>query len=447
MRLKRYERALRNLYGSMQNEENLDGVQTVVVADENESDTLVGNAFEQCMSLISKYQLHGVGLELFKDDQEKKRTIMLSLGQNLLEQNKPESALTVFLAIKPMNIEEAMKAARACRNWKVFFSLWMQEGSNGNISDSQKKAASEFAEEIAVASERQSSSRGGLADAARILLDYCEDVTGAVDMLVRGKYWQEGCRIAALHRRKDLTGKCVEAAISFAENTVVELEERSSTFTDTMKRYDEVLEIRKEAARAGEAGFDEVQGGIDDLGSVFSAATNASNMSLQSNMSSDSLSSVISVKSITSFSISGAEEATRHKSKFNQIGGKNKKNKKKKKQGRRRMVPGSAEELKSLIETLRSSCADRDLSQVIFETIEFLAQTDGAMDTAKELYKSYVQISDAIQESQDDGREARQKARLAEPHKIPITLPEEDEVVKLLCPKLPDSISEVFAIL
>jgi cell fate (sporulation/competence/biofilm development) regulator YlbF (YheA/YmcA/DUF963 family) len=92
-------------------------------------------------------------------------------------------------------------------------------------------------------------------------------------------------------------------------------------------------------------------------------------------------------------------------------------------------------------------CVDRELSNIISETIEFLAQTTGAMESAKELYKCYVQISDAIQQSQDSGREARRNARVAEPHKIPITLPEEEEVEKLSCPKLSDSLSEIFSLL
>lgn len=454
VRLQRYEDALRNLHKSMQQRESLEGIETIVPREAEVRTASGGNSFLDCMALISTRKLHTIGLELFHDNLERTRIIMLSLGETLLKENKSEAALTVFLATEPVEIDRAKAAARSSRNWRTYFSLCMSQKECSNVgepcSESKevlKTAAHELANEIAVSSENLLNGQGGLADAARILLDYGEDVPGAVDMLIRGKLWQEGCRISALYGRNELCQLCVEASISFAETMVVDLEERRATFLDMINRYEEVVEIRKKVIRAGNIGLDEAQDDNEHSGSVFSAGTNASNMSLQSSLSADSLSSVISIKSVSSFSISGAEDATRHKSKFNEIGTKNMKRKKKTK-GKKRILPGSAEELTSIVNTLRSCCVDSESGRVVSETIEFLAWTSGAMDSAKDLYKSYLALTNSIQTAQNlrlKTKENKEKSTMAD--EVMIRLPEEEEVEKLTSPKLSDSIEQVFPLL
>lgn len=443
MRLKRFENALRTLFESGQHNESLDGIEPVKL---NDLDTMlrVGNDFEQCMNLIEDHKLHSVGLQLYKTDPGKKRLIMLSLGEYLLKDSKAGGALTVFLAAEPVDIEQAKRAARACKDWKCFFTLSCQGEEQDEESKAlRESAAREISEGIALTSENQYSCQSDFGDAARMLLDYCNDVDATVEMLTKGWLWQEGCRVATLNGRTELVQTCIDAAVIFAEMIQGDMEERKSAFEEANFKYEEALERRKEAIRNG--GEIEDQHMAAETGSLFSAASNVSNMSLQSTASTDSLSSVISIKSANSFSISGSEVDSRHKSKFNPMGGKKKKKKKKGKKNR--IQPGSPAELKNAVDALRGNCVDEDLSKVISQTIKFLSQTGGELAQAKAVFNSYVDLSDAIQQSHATRTEARRSAQLAELHKVPVHLPAEDDVSSLSCPKLLDSLYEVFVIL
>ena len=446
IRLKRFENALRNLFESGQKRETLDGIEPVKLNDSVAPLSSVGNEFEHCMMLIENHRLHGVGLELYGKDPDKKRLIMLSLGENLLKESKADGALTVFLASEPVDIEQAKRAARACKDWKCFFTLSCQTEQNGHQSekDLRESTAREISEGIALTSENQYNCQDDFGDAARMLLDYCDDVDGAVDMLTKGWLWQEGCRVSTLHGRMDLVQHCVEAAVSFAETMQSDLEERKSAFREANSNYEEALERRKEAIRSG--GAMEDQFAAAETGSLFSAASNASNLSLQSTASTDSLSSVISIKSANSFSISGSEVDSRHRSKFNPMGGKKKK--KKKKQGKKnRIQPGSPEDLRVAFDALRGNCVNDDLSKVISQTLQFLSQIGGEIELAKAFFKSYTDLCDAIQLSHTARDEARKSSQLAELHQVPVHLPVEEEVSGLACPKLSDSIYDVFILL
>jgi hypothetical protein len=443
MRLKRFDKALRNLAESRCRAECLDGIEP----EQNDKSDLppsVGNDFETCMGLIDAHQLHSIALELYKGDDAKRRQILLSLGDSLMKEGKEETALTVFLATNPVDSQRAKNAARVSKNWKRFFTLDFDQ--NGKSDEDAKNeriiAAKEIANGIVLASENQYSCQGDFGDAARILLDYADDLDAALDMWIRGWSWIEGCRVATLHERADLVQKCIDAAVSFAETAKGDLEERKATFLKASKRYGEVLEIRKEAVRLGS--HDDSLVPEHDAGSVFSAASNMSNVSMQSTSSTSSFSSVISIKSANSFSLSGRESETRHRSKFNPIGGKKQKKKKKqKKPGKNRIQPGSAEELQSLVEALMCSCVNDAFAMVVSSTIEFLAHAGGKFETARELYLCYVDFSDTVQlEHEERARSLRAKV-----DQIPVSFPCEEVVAALSCSKLSASLYEVFTIM
>lgn len=446
IRLKRFEKALRNLYESGKQKESLNGIEPIKLAGSVEASSSLGNEFEHCMMLIENHRLHGVGLELYRKEPEKKRMIMLSLGDDLLKEGKADGALTILLATEPVDMEKAKRAARACKDWKCFFTLSCQTDQNDPEMEKELRetAAREISEGIALSSENQYNCQSDFGDAARMLLDYCGDIDGAVDMLMKGWLWQEGCRISSLHNRMDLVQHCIEAAVSFAETMQNDLRERKTAFEDANSKYEEALERRKEAIRSG--GVTDDQFAAEESGSLFSAASNASNLSLQSTTSTDSLSSVISIKSANSFSISGSEVDSRHKSKFNPMGGKKKK--KKKKQGKKnRMQPGSPEELRTAYESLRGNCVNDDLSEVVSQTLHFLSQIGGELELAKALFKSYTDLSDIIQQSHETRADARRRAQITQIHQMPIHLPVEEEVSNLSSPKLSESLYDVLMLL
>jgi vacuolar-type H+-ATPase subunit H len=315
---------------------------------------------------------------------------------------------------------------------------------------------------MAANAEGKFNRRDTMAEAARVLLDYGNDAVGAVDMLTRAELWSEGHRIALLHSREDLVRKCVEAAVSYADTTISDLEERCDTFCTSNTRYAEVLTIRKKAIADGEGEPGEtIQN--DDNGSLFSAASNVSSSSMRSNTSMgsvgsvSSISSVISVKSVSSFSLSGADESHRHKSKYNAIGrGKKKKsNRNKTKKGRSKMRPGSLQELQGLVDTMRSSCVDEQYSQNIADTATFLGRV-GQIDLARVLYDSYVAATDSIRKSQEDRIEVARKEKLKEEKRVrregtdqpevPV-LDAEKEVDAMVWASFPDTLHALFSFL
>jgi elongator complex protein 1 len=460
LRLKHYESCLENLVKSGSLNEVLDDL---TAQESTPVAQTLGNSFEDCMSLIEKHNLHRLGLELFRDNPPKHHQIMLAFGESLLAAQSAKAALAVFCAARPPNREGAMRAARACGDWQSFFSLLeasTQENDEGKESfeeENRRKLAREIVDKIAAATPTRGPSqerRDAYFNAARILLDYCNDPDGAVDLLLAGEMWSEGRRVACLQFRPELAKKCVNAAVTFAKKAMSEFDERATNFEVANTRYTDVVKIRKQ--KAAERGGLDVE--VEDTGSLFSAASNASNLSLQSNTSTSSIgssvSSVISIKSSTTFTMTGDEEINRHRSKFN----KGKRPKKQKKQkGTRRMQRGSEEELQSLVTALKVACVDPAYSKTISESCQFLIVWEHA-NLARELFDCYNAMCAAIRSSQQSRieitlneklmaeRQSRQEGDQHEDTYALIELPVENEVDALSCPPLDDALKDLFSL-
>jgi elongator complex protein 1 len=455
-RLKRFELALKNLFESYSSEENIESF------SQEDSDTKKsGNKFENCVSLIEQHGLHQLGLELFKNDTSQRRVIFVSLGEHLLKERRSEAALSVFLAADPRCLEGAKRAARAAVDWRCYFAL-LEDEDAGEIDESpqqlemkaerRRQVAREIADEIVarVTSYASKTKREMCSNAARILLDYGDDLIGAVDMLLQGECWSEGHRIASLHSRKDLIKKCTDAAVSYAYTAMEEFEERTSDFVAANTRYADVLKLRKQTVfLEGPTTTAE-----DDTESLFSAASNMSNMSLQSNTSTTStgtsVSSIISVKSTSTFTMMGGDEANRHRSKFNK--GKKPRKPKKKKKSRK---PNAEEELKSLVTTLRFFCADMDYAQTISKTTRFLIFVQ-QLSLASEVFKRYNAMRDVIEKSRTERievtkrekaeaeRTSRMEGKHHDDNHVLVELPIEKEMDELTCAEFPENLRDFF---
>ena len=454
MRLKRYDSALRNLFESQKAEEALVGFES------EEKDTIpFGNTFDDCMSLIEKETLHRLALQLYHDDTAKTRVILISLGNSLVAENKPDSALCAFLAAVPPALDEAKHAARAARDWRTFFALLEPcdaEVTDENMIEQRRQMARDVAREI-VSKETEIStiSKQKLhLDAARILLDYGHDLLGAVDILVNAQCWDEAHRIASSYHRSDLLKKCIDGAMEFAHDSMDTFVEKQDGFESTIKRYSDILLLRKKNASEEGRIADEA----DESGSLFSAASNMSNMSLQSGASTSSTgsatSSIISVKTATTFSMTNNDNLHRHRSKFNKG-----KTKAKKKQKIRRK-PGSQEELTSLVFALKGCCPNLEYAGIVSETIRYLLRVQ-QLTIASEVYKRYNTMRDYIAKIQGDRIERTRLAKLEAEKRsrgmreeyqqddahVLIELPEEKEVDDLCCAPLERSLVEFFGYL
>merc|ERR1712032_1637390 len=93
--------------------------------------------FRDCLCFIEKYKLHHLALELFSQDADKYRCIMISLGEYLLKDNKPKSALAIFLAANPSHMDGAKRSSRLCGDWKSYFSSFI-DSNNDQYSKGQK---------------------------------------------------------------------------------------------------------------------------------------------------------------------------------------------------------------------------------------------------------------------------------------------------------------------
>lgn len=457
LRLKRFDMALRNLHESGKCGEE-------VSAGGRDEAGHSANGFEASFQLIKEHKLHGIGLELFRGAEEQHR-ILLDLGDNLLNLKKAEEALGIFLIADPVDRERVMKAARACRNWRIYFSHAFPQGihtadGEADIARTEIEApkrrmlARDVAEELESSWPEGSERRRALAEAAQLLLDYAEDVVEAIEVLLRGFWWEEAKRIATMHDRPDLQRRCVEAAVAYARISAEECREKERTFADVCKRYEEVLQIRKNAFVSGEVdalGL-VVEGQEDDTGSVFSAASHASNLSNLSGGSTGStgsvgsISTVISVRSTTSFSLAGADEAYRHKSKYNEIGKKGKKKKKKKAKTRTKVIPGSEQELQGLVESLSASIIDDDFVKLLADTILFLFH-EREIAAARGLYAAATAASNRIRQCQDERKE-REIVRVKESRKENhgrenVEHPSEITVDSLMCSEIATKVHEL----
>lgn len=401
VKLKRFESALRHLVASGP-------------SSYNESDD---GYFSQCLKFIDEHSLHKLGLELFKNNISNHRAILISLGERFLIERKPKEALTIFLASNPKYLDGGKRASRACDDWRTYFACCAE---NGETIGSDHAAL--IAESISSKVGSMQEQRGNYACAATILLDYAEDVSYAVDMLILAHTWSEGKRVAYLHKRVDLVKKVIDASVSYARTCVQDLIERASTFETNNKRYDEVILIRREVLKgARETEDNDVQ--YDDSASMFSMRSATSHASLRSNTSgmtvgsvasvgsATSVSTVISVGDTSTFSFSGDVDTMKHKSKFNTIGRDKKKKKPHKKLGSaaRRTKPGSEDELKELVTSLKHTCPDGHYVEVISETITFLLHS-GKLSMAKMLFESYKALELTVAQAQTTRCEKNLKA-------------------------------------
>jgi len=390
VRLKRYESALRHLYRM--------GVPEFDADSEVEFSS---DHFIKCKRFIEEQKLHQLGLELFIAYPCWHQEIMLSLGESLLRESKGELSLAIFLSTKPPCYEGARKAARICGDYKTFFSCFSFDELTSK--EDLLEVADDVAHEIADGRGGVLSKRDGSAAGARILLDYCEDIEGAVDLLIRAQMWFEARRLARLKGEKEVEKQIIDASVSYAKECLSDFESRAENFVEANERYAEVVVIRRKAKAEGVADDDEQN---DETGSLFSMASHASNSSMRSNMSASSVGSVTSVSSVISagtastFSLINNESSIRHKSKFNNIG-KKKKKKKRTRRERLGLKPGSEEELQSLVTKLKVHVIDAELSQIIFETIRFLSQVD-KVSIALEVFAGYEALKSLVETNQLD---------------------------------------------
>mmetsp|Transcript_34330 Transcript_34330/g.39105 ORF Transcript_34330/g.39105 Transcript_34330/m.39105 type:complete len:1329 (+) Transcript_34330:71-4057(+) len=435
--LKRFESALSNLHKSVINKEN-----TVYIKPSEIKN--FGNSFIRCLELVEEHKLHCLGLQLYKHNREEQSQIMESLGRRLLHEGKAKAALSVFLSVRPPNIDRAKQVARKCGDWRRFFSL-SSKFSSETSGASNAQLAHEIASEI-ISGKSGASRRNALIDASRILLDYGSDIVGAIDLLTSAEAWKEARRIATQNNRDDLVEGVVDAAVSYASTLLVDFEERQSTFENSSLRYVEVLKIHKQARKES----------ISQKGEIPAEASETTSQMITTTGSIRSSGNVTLVASVSNATSAGNQsiislelDKFKYKSKINSRWKNNRKG-----QESVKVKPGSDEELESLVVALEVACVKPDLTSIINDTMLFLSQT-GHIDQSRQLFDSYETLRVAIESCQTkrtkeaalEKFEIERKMRREGIDKTIITLECEAKVDALRCKELSVVLHELFSFL
>ncbi|KAI3852442.1 hypothetical protein MKX03_009405 [Papaver bracteatum] len=200
LRLRRYENALKHIVSA-------------------------GDAFyEDSMNIMkSNPQLFPLGLQLFTQS-PKRSQVLEAWGDHLNDEKFFEDAAAIYLCCP--SLEKALKAYRGCGNWKGVLTV----AGRLNLGEIEvTKLATELCEEL--------QELGKPAEAAKVALEYCNDVVSAVGYFVTAREWEEALRVGFMHRREDLISQVKSAADECADTLVVEYEEGLEKVGKYLIRY------------------------------------------------------------------------------------------------------------------------------------------------------------------------------------------------------------------
>ncbi|CAO2826148.1 unnamed protein product [Amaranthus hypochondriacus] len=240
LRLQRYEKALKHIVSC-------------------------GEAYHSdCMALLKDQpQLFPRGLQLFTEI-TKKNQVYEAWGDHLMTEKCFEDAATTFLCC--YCLEKALKAYRACGHWSGVFTV---AGLLKLDKDDILKLAHELCEEL--------QALGKPAEAAKIALEYCGDVSSTISLLISAREWEEAIRIAFMHNNDSLITEVKHASAECAGVLVNEYEEGLEKLGKYLTRFLAVRQRRLLLAaklRSEEHSMNEID---DDT--ISEASSNFSGMS------------------------------------------------------------------------------------------------------------------------------------------------------------------------
>ncbi|PKA61888.1 Elongator complex protein 1 [Apostasia shenzhenica] len=179
---------------------------------------------DECMNLIKNNpQLFPIGLELFACNFIRNE-IMEAWGDHLHDEKCFQDAAAAFLSCS--SFQKALKAYHGCGDWKGMLTVGSLMGLG---KDNLFQLANELSEEF--------QALGKPAEAAKISLEYCNDVGRGVGCYIMAREWEEALRISYLHEREDLTSNVADAASECASALMSEYRESSEKVGKYLARY------------------------------------------------------------------------------------------------------------------------------------------------------------------------------------------------------------------
>ncbi|KLT46470.1 IkappaB kinase complex, IKAP component [Cutaneotrichosporon oleaginosum] len=187
--------------------------------------------FDDAASYLSRYELWDEAFRLY--NAEELRTVQDLYGDYLYDRREfHDAAISYALGGKR---EKALKAYEKAHAWRELFTLARELDTPPDAIASMVERVSDYL-----------ASRGRHAEAGQVLIDYAEDVDGAVEVLCRGAEFAEAYRHASRHARPDLVDDVITPALEEAQEALVEtLEEMDEQLDKELRRLDELRNIRR----------------------------------------------------------------------------------------------------------------------------------------------------------------------------------------------------------
>ncbi|KAL9261046.1 Elongator complex protein 1-like protein [Drosera capensis] len=224
-----------------------------------------GDAYHsECVTLLKHHpQLFPLGLKLVIDPLKRKE-VNEAWGDYLFEQKCFEDAATAFLCCS--NLEKALKAYRSGGGWSGVLTV-------AGLLKLGKAEVLQLAHELA--EELQELGRPG--EAAKVVLEYCEDINYAITLFIRAREWEEALRVAFMYRNDDSVAEVRRASSECAVVLANEFQEGLEKIGKYTARYLAVRQRRLLLA----AKLQSEERGVDDIDydTVSEASSNFSGMS------------------------------------------------------------------------------------------------------------------------------------------------------------------------
>ncbi|KAI5122330.1 hypothetical protein M0805_002497 [Coniferiporia weirii] len=206
--LKRYSSALKNL--------NLAGTEY----------------FEQALSYIEKHRLYHDALSLWKDNEADYKRVLDIYGEHLFERREFRQAAFVF--VDACRHPKALVAYERALLWRELFELAARESTEADLV---QEMAHRVADELC--------SKKRFDEAARVYLDYADDVRQCIGALVQGNMFSEARRLIALHKEPSLITEIIHPAAFDSRNQISEdIEEMRGQLQKQVERLKE-LRVKK----------------------------------------------------------------------------------------------------------------------------------------------------------------------------------------------------------
>lgn len=270
------------------------------------------------------------------------RQVRIAYAVKCVSTNNCKEAITAYLSLDPPMVDEAVRAARQDNNWATALLIAGRfQRSNPNISPIK------IAQEIVAAHREmlEQSDMGEYEDsdfqdndssfdknieAATMCVDYCNDIEGAIQILLMSKKWNLAMQVAMKSNRHDLVQSDVGPSIRTATKDLMKvLDKRCKVLVEYVQQlsvlWSNPAQRLQDVASTDNALMEELKGGnnsneFDDHKSEYSALTaqtGASNISYASSVShSSSRSGTSTVSVLSNLSMTSNRSASSSASSF-----------------------------------------------------------------------------------------------------------------------------------